>query len=307
MTIEFRFRKVGLALAVLACALAPTSRVAAAPQESSPLGTRQLWNVQLAGKQTKAEKTAGKNTTKRSKQARYEADKGEPAPLREGDAIVGITIWALRPSSPADDKSAVLTVAENGGSRTYAPIRVAAGKPLAVGQRVRLSIEAPREGFLYVINREQYADGTYSEPYLIFPTLRTRGGKNDVTAGRVIEIPDQEDNPPYFTLRPRREGQTAEVLIVLVTPEPLKDVKIGRNALKLSQEQFAGWESMWGVEAERFELAGGVGRPWTRVEKEAGLGSRLLVQDEPMPQTLYRVPVKPGNPVMLTVPLEIRR
>jgi hypothetical protein len=307
MTIEFRFRKVGLALAVLACALAPTPRVAAAPQESSSLGTRQLWNVQLAGKQTKVEKTAGNNTTKRLKQARYEADKGEPAPLREDDAIVGITIWALRPSNPADDKSAVLTVAENGGSRTYAPIRVAAGKPLAVGQRVRLSIEAPREGFLYVINREQYADGTYSEPYLIFPTLRTRGGKNDVTAGRVIEIPDQEDNPPYFTLRPRREGQTAEVLIVLVTPEPLKDVKIGRNALKLSQEQFASWESMWGVEAERFELAGGVGRPWTRVEKEAGLGSRLLVQDEPMPQTLYRVPVKPGNPVMLTVPLEIRR
>ncbi len=307
MAIESRLRKVGIVPPFVACTLLLTLGVAAVAQEISSLSTRQLWNVQLGGAPTKSEKATGEDASKRQKQARYEAEKGKPAPLREDDAIVGITIWALRLSNSSDDESAVLTVAENGGTRAYAPIRVAAGKPLAAGQRVRLSIEAPREGFLYVVNREQYADGTFSKPYLIFPTLRTRGGKNDVKAGRIIEIPDQQDNPPHFTLRRQREGQTGEVLIVLVAPEPLEGIKIGRNAQQLPEQQFASWESMWGTEAERFELAGGVGRPWTRVEKEAGLGSRLLVQDEPMPQTLYRVSPKPGNPVMLTVPLEIRR
>ena len=52
--------------------------------------------------------------------------------------------------------------------------------------------------YLYVIDREQYADGTQGEPYLIFPTTRTRGGDNSVKAGRVMEIPSQDDNPPYL-------------------------------------------------------------------------------------------------------------
>ena len=99
----------------------------------------------------------------------------------------------------------MLSVAEQGGTKQYVPVRVAAGEPVAAGQRVRVSIEAPRAGYLYVINREQYADGTMSEPYLIFPTLRTRGGDNAVKAGRVVEIPDQGDNPPLLhTAAPAR-------------------------------------------------------------------------------------------------------
>ena len=97
------------------------------------------------------------------------------------------------------------------------------------------------------------------------------------------------------------------MLIVLVAPEPLKEIEIGRNALKLSEEQLKDWETMWSSEAERFELVGGVGKRWTSAEKEAGMGSRLLIQEEPMPQTLYRVSAKPGTPVMLTVPLEIEK
>ncbi len=94
---------------------------------------------------------------------------------------------------------------------------------------------------------------------------------------------------------------------MLIASKPMEGIEIGRSALKLSDEQFSDWESMWGAEAERFELVGGLGKRWTSAEKEAGMGSRLLVQEEPMPQTLYRVPANPGSPLMLTVPLEIEK
>lgn len=313
MTYSREFLGISLTSAALALASALAGSPSAVAQEGASLGARQLWNAQLMGKKdtkkTASESAPTKSAPKtQSAKPAYEAGAAaDPAPLTKDDAIVGITIWGLRPSQAGDEASAILSVAEKGGMKKYTPVRVAAGAPLAAGQRVRLSIEAPREGYLYVINREQYGNGTMSEPYLIFPTTRTRGGDNAVKAGRVVGIPDQQDNPPFFTLQRRRADQIGEVLIVLVAPEPLKDIEIGRGALKLSEAQFSGWEKMWGAEAERFELVGGVGKRWTSAEKEAGLGTRLLVQEEPMPQTLYRVPAKAGAPVMLTVPLEIEK
>jgi hypothetical protein len=47
------------------------------------------------------------------------------------------------------------------------------------------------EGYLYVIDREQYEDGTLGEPVQIFPTTRTRGGDNSVKPGSLIEIQDR--------------------------------------------------------------------------------------------------------------------
>ena len=94
-----------------------------------------------------------------------------------------------------------------------------------------------------------------------------------------------------------------------MSPKPLAGVKIGpeasRGALKLSEQQVAEWESQWNGKAERFELDEGAGKPWTKAEQQAGLGTRLLVQEEPMPQTLYRVPSETGEPLLVKVPLII--
>ena len=58
-----------------------------------------------------------------------------------------------------------------------------------------------------------------------------------------------------------KPGQIAEVIAVLVSPEPLPGVKTGpeasRGALKLSEQQVAEWESKWDGQAERFELEEG--------------------------------------------------
>ena len=84
------------------------------------------------------------------------------------------------------------------------------------GRSIANQCEAVRAGYLYVIDREQYADGTLGEPYLIFPT-RTSAGDNKV-AGRLLEIPAQDDSPPFFTMKKSRPDHVAEVLSVLVTP-----------------------------------------------------------------------------------------
>jgi hypothetical protein len=223
---------------------------------------------------------------------------------------VGITVWRLRPSKATDEARILVHKKGSKEPTEWTPERVEAETPLEAGQRVRLSIEVPRTGFLYVIDREQYADGTTSDPYLVFPVKSVRGGDNTVTAGRVIEIPSQEDDPSFFTLerlpRGNQPDQVGEVLTVLVTPEPLATLPIADEPLKLSREQVASWEQKWGARTERIELVGGAGKAYTKAEQAAGADPKQrLTQDDPLPQTIYHVAAKPGDPLLVTVPLRI--
>jgi hypothetical protein len=223
---------------------------------------------------------------------------------------IGVTIWRLRPSS-GNDAGARVLVMENAQTRPWTPQRIEADTPLQVGERVRISIESPRAGYLYVIDREQYADGSLGDAYLIFPTLRTRGGDNQVRPGNLIDVPAQEDDPSYFTLvpSPSRSDQVAEVLNIIVTPQPLEDLRITDKPLKLSRSDVAKWEKAWSNEVERFEMVDGAGRTWTRAEQEASstASARLLTQEEPAPQTVYRVGSRSKSAFMVTVPLRYGR
>lgn len=223
---------------------------------------------------------------------------------------IGVTIWRLSPASVNDGGARVL-VMENAQSTQWTPQRIEADTPLQVGERVRISVESPRPGYLYVIDREQYADGSLGDAYLIFPTRRTRGGDNRVGPGMLVDIPAQEDNPSYFTLvpSPSRSDQVAELLSIIVAPQPLEDLPIAANPLKLSKSDVAKWERAWSSAVERFEMVGGAGRPWSKVEKEAGsiVSARVLTQEEPAPQTIYRVASRSKNIFLVTVPLRYGR
>ena len=70
----------------------------------------------------------------------------------------------------------------------WTPERIEADTPLKVSERVRITVESPRAGYLYVVDREQYADGSLGDAYLIFPTTRTRDGDNKVRPGKLIDI-----------------------------------------------------------------------------------------------------------------------
>lgn len=223
---------------------------------------------------------------------------------------IGVTIWRLRPGAGNDGGARVL-VQESAQSSQWTPQRIEADTPLRVGERVRITIESPRAGYLYVIDREQYADGALGDAYLIFPTLRTRGGDNRVRPGRLVDIPAQEDSPSYFTLvpSPNRSDQVAEVLTIIVTPEPFEDLPLSNNPIKLSKDDVAKWERSWSTQVERFEMVGGAGMAWTQSEKEASSSesARLLTQEEPPPQTIYRIGSRNKKAFLVTVPLRYSR
>jgi hypothetical protein len=219
---------------------------------------------------------------------------------------VGVTIWKLRPAASADSGGVRILVQEDGSSVDWIPERISPGTNLAEGARVRLTIESPSPGYLYVIDRERYANGETGPPYLIFPTSRTRQGDNKVAAGMLIDIPGQDDRPNFFTMRHSRANQISEELTVLVTPQPLEGVTIGPKAVLLSNEQVTRWENSWGNrKVETFELTGGAGKVWTRAEQQAAADTtRVLTQDDPPPQTVYRVVAGPGDPILVKVALK---
>ena len=97
-------------------------------------------------------------------------------------------------------------------------------------------------------------------------------------------------------------------MIVIITPQPLAGITVGEKALALTNEQLETWEKTWGAQVERFEMTGGAGKAWTRAEKEAGAdATRQLTQEDPGPQTIYRVAVKPGQPILVKVGLRYAR
>ncbi|MGH9961086.1 MAG: hypothetical protein ACREBC_28860, partial [Pyrinomonadaceae bacterium] len=185
------------------------------------------------------------------------------------DTVVGVTVWRLRRSTPADSGERLI-VHEGADDVEWLPQRISASTKLAEGDRLRIGVEAARTGYLYVIDREQYADGSLGEPYLIFPTTRTVNGDNRVMRGKLLEIPARDDGPTYFKMTRSRPDQVAEVLTVFVTPSPLKDIEITDKAQKISEAQITAWEKEWSAQVGSIELENGAGKGWTKEERQAG-------------------------------------
>ena len=276
-------------------------------QDTAPpgTGTRQLWDENL---QRLRPPPPRRPSVPRPQKAQ--------APERTvDDAFVGLTLWHLRPSALSDSIGTRLLVheEESGTRQEFTPARVESNTVLPEGSRIRVSIEAARAGYLYVVDREQYADGTFSEPYLIFPTTQIRGGMNQVGPGIVVEIPDADDKTPYFRLRRNRARtgagteQVSEVLTVLFSPKPIAGLTIGRTAQKLRADEFAAWEKQWATQTTVLEASGESGKAYSEVEKRAGQQGVALTAEDPVPQTLIKTSAKPGDPMLVTVPIRIAK
>lgn len=250
-------------------------------------------------------------------------EKGAITTAAERNSVVGITVWRLKPyedvasAKPKDQDIARILVTRKGKKSDFAAERVEASTAFTTGQMLRLSIEVPRSGFIYVIDREQYEDGSVSAPYLVYP-LNSVQDDNKVTAGRVIEIPNGGDEP-YFAVEPLKQDSTkrqiAEMLTVLVTPTPLtglpkatRDGEGNYQPIELPQAEVEKWEKLWGAQVEQLELEGGAGQTYTRSEQAAGTDKRKrLTSEDPSPQTLFRVAARPGKPLLVKLPLKIAK
>jgi hypothetical protein len=218
-------------------------------------------------------------------------------------AQLGITIWRLRPVT-ANDSGARVLVREKNKSSEWVPERVETDTTFREGDHVRLSIESPRAGYLYVVDRDLFADGSTGGAMLIYPWADMHGGDNQMRPGKLVDIPAQEDDPSYFTTRPTSPDQVGEILTVIVTTSPL-DLPISDKPIEISRADMAKWEKMWGGESERFELEGGAGEAWTRQEQQAAArkGTRQLTRDDPSPQTIYRISAADNKALLLDVRL----
>jgi len=195
-------------------------------------------------------------------------------------AHLGLTIWKLR---RVDDSRALLQVRGKGADPWgWIAERVEADTVFQAGDHLRFSIESPRAGYLYVIDRDWFTDGSSGATNLIFPM---RGDDNRLQAGRLIDIPAQDQAPFKATPEPNQAG---EILTIIVTSSPLT-LPISDKALPISNTQLVEWEEMWGAMAERFEMRGGTGQVRTRQEQQAAArkGTRQLTRDDPAPQTIY--------------------
>ncbi len=263
--------------------------------------TRDLWDTAFLQK-----RPAGKKQIKRTQQVRYKVVGKKILPPSSTSAakasVVGVTIWRLRPTKASDDEEVRQLIHQQG---EWTPERVSAGAPLSEGSRVQLTIESPRSGYLYVFDREIYADKTFGEPYLIFPTLSLNGGDNKVSAGRVVEIPSAQDKPPFYMLKRSSSNHEGETLTVIVADKPLTELTIGRSALKIPVEQFNSYEKRWGTLTQQLELEGGSGSAMNKAEKTAMKNNKVLTQDDSLPQTIYQILTKPNQPLLLTIPLSI--
>ncbi|HET7113075.1 MAG TPA: hypothetical protein VFI57_05490 [Pyrinomonadaceae bacterium] len=269
--------------------------------QKSDEATRKLWDTAFIAP------AAGKTTSRRRSSSKYRvATPNVPIENVVPESVVGVTIWRLRPAGRADAGERII-VHDDNASKEYVPERISPNTKLNAGDRLRISVEAARSGYLYVIDRELYADGTLGEPYLIFPTTRTLNGDNQVSVGKLAEIPAQEDSPPFFTIRRSRPDQVAEVLSVLVTPAPLEGVQISDKAQKLSAAQVAKWEQSWSNSVGRLDMES-VGQTWTKVEKEAATNTRALTASAPAPQMLfYRPSLKSNEGMFVKLRLSYRK
>jgi len=258
--------------------------------------TRKLWDTAFSGSSTK--KTANRRRAYRNATPNVPVNNVAP------ETVVGVTLWRLRRPTRSDSGERII-VHDDNATTEWLPERISATTRLVQGDRLRISVEAVRAGYVYIIDREQYADGSLGEPYLIFPTTRTGAGDNQVAIGRLLEIPAQDDSPPFFVMKKTRADHVAEVLSVIVTPARLEGIKITDKALKLTDEQVASWEKEWGSSVGRMEMAT-AGQSWTKEEKDAR--TRALTANAPPPQLVfYRPSVKPTEPMFVKLRLSYQR
>ncbi|MBX7222617.1 MAG: DUF4384 domain-containing protein [Blastocatellia bacterium] len=216
--------------------------------------------------------------------------------------LIGVTFWKVVPEkNPRLLSQGAAKVADG-----WVAERVSPETRFSNGDRVRLTIEVPEEGYLYIFDREKYADGTFGDPYLIFPSKTIRNGDNLVGPGLLVGLPAQTDNPPYLDLTQSRSNHTAEEISLLVVAKPIPGLITDHDPLKIEKAQFEAWNRLQ-TRTRQLELPMSretVGYTLKEREAENGVSARRLQQGDPLPQRLLQVETT-QNALLVTVPLLI--
>lgn len=197
---------------------------------------------------------------------------------------VGVTIWKLQ--------------RERSRQLERVSKRVEAGTEFHEGDLLRISIETPLTGYLYIVDRDWFTNGSGGETNLIFPV---RGEDNRLEPGKLIDIPTEDD--ASFKATPKT-NQAGEMLTIIVTSSPLQ-LPLSKDPLPITNTQLLEWEKRWSAITDRYEMNDGAGLTRTIEEQQAATigGTRQLTRDDPSPQTIYRLVRKTRDGVLFNLML----
>src|SRR6185503_17413259 len=192
---------------------------------------------------------------------------------------VGVTIWKLQ--------------RERSRQLERVSRRVEADTKFHEGDLLRISIESPLAGYLYIIDRDWFTDGSGGETNLIFPV---RGEDNRLEPGKLIDIPTED--AVSFKTNPK-PNQTGEMLTIIVTLLPLR-LPLSNDPLPITNTQLSDWKKRWSAITDRYEMNDGAGQARTIEEQQAAaiVRTRQLTRDDPSPQTIYRLVPKNRDGVL---------
>jgi hypothetical protein len=224
-----------------------------------------------------------------------------PAPSGTEYDQVGVTIWRV-------DSGQSKGMDQVGEEQTIE--RLDTNAPYENGDTIRLRIQSPTGGYLYIVDQEQYADGSYGPAALVFPTLRTRKGNNLIEPWTPVEVPAY---PSVWRFNPRklkegeaRKVQTAEVLTIIISPKLLIDrSRISERQLALNKGEFESWLAQWQRPIQQFDVENTVGE----IARSKGVdheGDEAPGEDEVGGQTTYQVAIKPGSALLVRLPLKFK-
>lgn len=237
-----------------------------------------------------------------------------PPPPGAAYVTIGFNVWRTRPATARDSADAARETVE--AEETVAE-RIDDTDYIQVGERFRLSIESLTEkflpdngGYLYVVNRELYADGSFGRAWLLFPNATTFNGENVIRTGQPIELP-RSPRPYRIQRGTDRPDHVAETYTVIISPWKFWLPPLAESRTEIPRQLFEEWERQFGGRAYRASLRGGVKKLRTRREQKVGMRETVeadepLTPADPLPQTILRAVVKNGSPAMVTVALKIR-
>ena len=236
----------------------------------------------------------------------------KPIPRKQIEtARLGVTVWRVDASNNNQTKS--LTEQDARSSDGHRLARLSADAVLAVGDSVKIGVESlTHPGYLYIIDREKYADGTFGQPILIYPTLRYSGGNNFIRPGDIVFLPSP--NRELVVKTDTSTRQVAEELTIVVSPTRLiEPLQLQSTEIKLSPSQLLGWFQKWSRRGIQYDQVDSPGSSMSLREQAAGgdqskgLHEQPLTKDDPLPQTIIEMMIKKNDPIITTVTLPIKQ
>lgn len=184
-------------------------------------------------------------------------------------------------------------------------MRIDPDREFRAGDRIRISMEANTDGYLYVFHTEND-----NAPTLIFPDSRLNDGNNMIEAHVPYEVPspfETSENLRWFVFD---ENPANERLYIVITREPIPGIPIGNNLvsfcrnnpnscpLRMSPEVWARARqgSSGGVKVSKSKT---YGQTQTQGEREATTRGLGLNQNAPEP-SVVRMNVSTNDSVLVT-------